>query len=684
MAVNVNGAAATIGNRSLCATSTGRLWQALLNSTTIQMWYSDDSGATWTQNTSAQITGVTANTVCSLFIDADDHAHIAYVTTTNSAVEYRRMASISTSTSWASADPLTWTIIPTYTVAGIVAHREGTGWVAHTLVTKYDSGASVVSAQCIRLQIPASGANSVIDDTAVGSAAIATGLVATGLDFHHTAASVTAIQGATPHIYAAWVTGANAQTVKATYASGVWTWGTVRTLGTDVSSASHAAMIFDGSRVLMPVRIASSTPTMKLYERDAADTTTTARTLTSVTIVTVNVTYDGNEDVWLFGDTDLNPGAGETRYKVYDRSADTWGSETTVEAEVNTGNMVTVRRGGGYDMDAVWGITGSVRFERTGAPHPPTAPTWVTPVDFAGADVGASLVLDWTFNDPHPSDTQGKYAVRRQIGAGTLYYWRASDSTWQTSETANVSATTSLTLASSWGADGDANHKYAVKTWDSGYTEGVYGVELTVVPSTPDLPTITTPTDAASWVTSSITVVWTATTQTTYLVELLNSAGTTVLWSSGTLSSTSVRSQAVSYTLANGVSYKARVTTANDEGLVGTADTNSFSVAYTGPATPTLTVTGNTPAGAITVEHTNPTPTGSQPDVTSVDIFVRCTAGTYPDGERPVAGNGIRVKTGLAPDADWIDYAPASGRAYQYMVRAYGDNGTTGDSAWTA
>ena len=139
MATDVNGASATIGPRSLCATSTGRLWQALLNSTTIQMWYSDDSGATWTQNTSAQIAGVTAGTQCALFIDADDHAHIAYVTTTSSAVEYRRMASIGTSTSWASADALTWTIIPTYAVAGIVvAKRRGTTapgeqWVVMTL-----------------------------------------------------------------------------------------------------------------------------------------------------------------------------------------------------------------------------------------------------------------------------------------------------------------------------------------------------------------------------------------------------------------------------------------------------------------------------------------------------------------------------------------------------------------------
>ena len=682
MATDVNGASATIGPRSLCATSTGRLWQALLNSTTIQMWYSDDSGATWTQNTSAQITGVTAGTQCALFIDADDHAHIAYVTTTSSAVEYRRMASIGTSTSWASADALTWTIIPTYIVAGIVAHREGTGWVAHTLFTETNNSASYVYAGVVRLSIPAVGANYVTDASTVGAATLATGLIATGIDFHHTAADPKAIQGGTPHIYAAWVTGVNAQMCKATYSGGAWTWGTVRTLGTDAQSAAYAAMIFDGSRVLMPIRIATSSPTMKLYERDAADTTTTARALSASTIVTVNVAYDGNDDVWLIGDDTLGAG-GQSWYKVYDRSANTWGAETTLEAEA-LGNVVAVRRSGSFDVDTVWVGASSVRFERTTAAHPPTAATWVTPTDFAGADVGASLVLDWAFVDPYPSDTQSAYAVSRQIGSGTVYYWRASDSTWQLTETKNVSSTTSLTLSSGWGSDGDDNHKFAVKTWDSVDAEGAYSAELTVVPSTPDNPTITVPTDSSTHVTSSLTAEWTVASQTTYLVELLNAAGTSVLWSSGTQTSTSVRSQAIAYTLATSTSYKVRVTTANDEGLLGTADTNSFDVSYTAPATPTVTVTANTPTGAVTVAHTNPTPGGSQPTVYAMDVYVRCTSGNYPDGDRPVGGNGIRIKASLTPGVDWIDYAPASGRAYEYMVRAYGDNGTTADSAWTS
>ena len=127
-----------------------------------------------------------------------------------------------------------------------------------------------------------------------------------------------------------------------------------------------------------------------------------------------------------------------------------------------------------------------------------------------------------------------------------------------------------------------------------------------------------------------------------------------------------------------------QVTCVNAEGLAATPDTNSFSVSYTLPATPTVVVTPSTSLAKITVTPTQPTPGGGQPTVTSIDIFVRCAAGrNYPDGERPVGGVGIRVGAALPPSTAWVDY-PSAGVAYEYMVRANADNGTYADSAWTA
>lgn len=77
MAVTITGVAnSVVSPRSLQATSTGRLWVAAGDATanTIEFWYSDDAGVTWTENTAAQITWDGAN-YFAFYIDADDHAH---------------------------------------------------------------------------------------------------------------------------------------------------------------------------------------------------------------------------------------------------------------------------------------------------------------------------------------------------------------------------------------------------------------------------------------------------------------------------------------------------------------------------------------------------------------------------------------------------------------------------------
>jgi hypothetical protein len=92
-------------------------------------------------------------------------------------------------------------------------------------------------------------------------------------------------------------------------------------------------------------------------------------------------------------------------------------------------------------------------------------------------------------------------------------------------------------------------------------------------------------------------------------------------------------------------------------------------VAYTAPAVPIVTLT--TGAHYITVSVSNPTPVGTQPTVTSWDIY------------RAVAGYesaAIRVAAGVS--ADWIDYAIASGVDYSYRARAIGSTGATTYSEW--
>lgn len=681
--------------RHMARLANGRLLAVFrdVSNNRVELWYSDDQGATWSENTSARFTLHTnfaaASPGFSLFVDESDHVHLAYLgggLDSYGYLWYRHGEAVGTGGAWGTEFEVlnVWGTATGIQAPSMVAHAKvGTsGWSVHIAIQ-----ATAASNYQVLLRTL-----SVSDTYVVTSAGAQTGYATTTtcstgprIDFNHTGDGKT-VAGSTPHLYLAFRYASGLAFAKWTYASGSWTKGTDRQIDSGTTGFFDAA--FDGDRMIIAYNLTATNTVVLMAERDAADTTTTARTPTALSdgaIVDIAICHQGYNKSAVIGA--IGTTSDDAKYCKYDRTAGTFGS--WVQLEAGTATRISACRGTlGRRADFVWADSStSIRHGQALFNTAPTAAAWVSPVDGAGADVGVALVLDWTFADPDTGDgdAQSAYAVRRQIGAGTLYYWRASDSTWQVAEVQNTSTATTLTLASGWGADGDANHKYAVKTWDDLGLAGVYSAELTVVPSVPDLPTITTPTNAATWVTSAMTVIWTATTQTTYLVELLNQAGTAVLWSSGTIASVGLRQHALGYTLLNGVDYQVRVTTANDEGLLGAPDTNTFSVSYTLPATPTVTVTASSVNGYITVASSHPTPSGGQPTVTSADVFVRLSsAHNYPDLERPVGGAGIRIATGLTPGASWIDRACSSGIAYEYLVRGWADNGTFADSAWTA
>jgi hypothetical protein len=659
----------------------------------IEVWYSDDQGATWSENTSARIS-LHANFAAgsmgfSLFVDESDHVHICYLGSGLDSYPYcwyRHGEAVGTGGAWGTEFEVLnmWGTATGILFPSMVAHAKvgASGWSVHIALQVTSAGNYQVSMRTL----------SVSDTYVVTSAGSQTGygtatVCSTGprIDFNHTGDGKT-VAGSAPHLYVAFRYASGLAFAKWTYASGSWTKGTDRQIDSGTTGFFDAA--FDGDRMIIAYNLTATNTVVLMAERDAADTTTTARTPTALSdgaMVDIAICHQGYNKSAVIGA--IGTTSDDAKYLKYDRTAGTFGS--WVQLEAGTATRISACRGTlGRRADFVWADSStSIRHGQALFNTAPTAAAWVAPIDGAGADVGAALVLDWTFTDPDTGDgdTQSAYAVRRQIGAGALAYWRASDSTWQAAEVQNTSTATMLTLASGWGADGDANHKYAVKTWDDLGLAGVYNTELTQVPSTPDLPTITAPVAATNWVTATMTVTWTVATQTTYLVELLNQTGTVVLESSGTIASVGLRAHALTYTLLNGVDYQVRVTTANDEGLVGTPDTNAFSVSYTLPATPTVTVTASSVNGYITVASSHPTPGGGQPTVTSADVFVRLSsAHNYPDLERPVGGAGIRIAAGLTPGVSFLDRACSSGVAYEYMVRGWADDLTFADSAWTA
>ncbi len=448
-------AQAATSPRSLQATSTGRLWVALGNTTanTIEFWYSDDSGATWTENTAAEIAWSGGQYVA-FYIDADDHAHVAYDETGTVALKYRRNKSITTTSAWSSASTVDSTTASSYQWADMVAHREGTGWKAHILYKRNTTGTdlmlyapiTITSADVITVE------TKVTVDSDVGASA-----GAGGIDFHHTASDEKAIQSSTPHLYMVWCDGSlSVNFAKYTYSGGSWSAGTTRVISTAAGTPS-AGMVFDGTRVIITLTDASG---VGLFERDAADTTTTTRTATGSVVATC-VSYDNDSNVWIAGAY-----LGDLYVRKFVRSTLTWASLELVDTD-NPVNPLSMRRTGGNTIAIAYQDTSGAgaRFDQTVNNVAPSAPTWVN-TDNVGADVGAALVLDWNFVDGNPADTQTAYTLRRQIGAGSYAYWKASDSTWNASVQKITSATSAVTLASGWGADGDDDHKFAVLVYD--------------------------------------------------------------------------------------------------------------------------------------------------------------------------------------------------------------------------
>lgn len=671
--------------RKVARTSTGRVWAAFYNGTGMEFWYSDDAGSSFTQNASATISGAIDG---SLFIDVDDHAHFAY-SDSSTDVYYRRMPSIGTATSWASAT----TVDASGSESGfpdVVAHREGSGWqvwVAYSI-----TGATANRARVAKLSVSSGGAvtldapNHFASTNYGGTTGDHT---YPSIDFHHTGDGKT-VQGGTPHLFVVMSSHEvgsfdGIRMSKATYSTGSWTWGTERTLDSaNYAASGRLCSVFDGSRLLAAYAKSSAISEVGVVERDAADTATTTRTPTALSdgaVTGVGVTYDTVADLhlWAIGTT-----SDDVKRITYDRSAGSWdGTWTTVATATANADSLTLKRGNsGNAAEALYtdgsGSPYNIVFASAALNQPPTAATWDV-TDNQAHDVAETLTLDWTFNDPNEGDTQSKYALRRQIGAGSYEYFNAGTTSWGASEVENTSATTSVALASSWGSDGDSNHKYAVKTWDTAGLEGSYSSELTVIPSAQDNPTISSPADSGTVTSPSVTVTWSATTQTAYKARLLSDADAQ-LETSGWVTSTST-SHAFSYSLANSTDYKVEVATRNDEGLASDADTHTFSVSFTPPSTPTITVTGSNANAYITVAITNPG-AGATEDYN--DVFVRLASSEdRADIDRPVGGDGIRIAAGVAVDGSFIDRAVAGGKDYEYMVRCYADTGATADSAWT-
>ena len=96
----------------------------------------------------------------------------------------------------------------------------------------------------------------------------------------------------------------------------------------------------------------------------------------------------------------------------------------------------------------------------------------------------------------------------------------------------------------------------------------------------------------------------------------------------------------------------------------------NFSVSYTEPAKPELVFVPDNEKSTITVYIENPAPTGTEPNVTTQDLYRR----------RKGKNTWTKLAEHLQPNGFFIDYTPAHDTEYEYYVFVRGDNETRTNS----
>jgi hypothetical protein len=391
---------------------------------------------------------------------------------------------------------------------------------------------------------------------------------------------------------------------------------------------------------------------------DLFQTWTTPVYLTSGTVNSQNPSGTRGKDGKIYVTYEEN---GTIKQIVSENNGSTWSSPTTIETGTNP-NMMFDPTFSAPLIAWVYMSGSSVKFEKIALNQPPNAPNLANRTNF---DATQSAVFSWTYSDPDPSDNQSAYQLQIiDAATGTTVY-----------NTGKVASTTSSHTLPAGTLMNNKQYQWRVKTWDSSDTEGPYSSLATFYTSAKPTVTITSPvTDGSTVDTSILTVEWSMSDpeskgQSAYQVKITDNADV-VLWDSGKVTDANARSRTLGYTLANNTSYKVKVTVWDADGVASTEMVRTFTTSFTPPATPTITLTGDSASGKISVTITNPTPAAGEPTVTSNDLYRRKSGETA----------WTRIATGIPVNGSYNDYAVASGVTYEYKVTAYGDNTTMADS----
>lgn len=683
-----------------------------------ELWYSSDNGAAWAQCT---ITGGGGTDVIagfsngSMFVDLDDFLHVVWKQSgtggsrTTAAIYYARFTPNAGRTSWTMSTAQRLDTSTVFDYPDVVAFRTpGSSPTEWDVCVVASLNSTTMPAAYERVHISNAGVftldnlDGLSSSGGLGDLQTSTATNANhgypSIDFNHTGDGKT-VAGGTPHLYVAWNRGISASGTygimfrKAVYSGGSWTWNAERVLDATrwFNDATYwLNCMFDGTRAIIGGAVYDGSlgdVDLMLYERDAADTTTTTRLLldnaTNANDMRYgSMSYDSVGNVYFVG-RNAGEGAGSQDLVVltWTRATTTLSGETVLDAAVTEGHASLKR---GYSNSRIellytdgsaspYSVTYLTAVTLNVAPN---APTLLSPVGNAVIDKDVANVFDWDFSDPDVGDSQSAYDFQyRLVGAGV---WTSTG--WVTS------TTTSRTVTGGTLASGD--YEWQVRTKDALGEPGPWSASsYFTAATTPATPTITAPTSGGTVSTDPSVVEWSAPSQTHYQVRTVaDSAGSpdtgTVYQDTGSVASTSDRSRSIDFDVTGRYEHvQVRIQSA---GLWSAWASHRVNVSYTPPATPTVAPVASTPNIVVTV--TNPAPSGGQPALDYNELHRQQTVDggtTWTDLEgTPDAYN--RVAASVINNGVHTDRLVASGVTYRYRAKAVGANQTTTTGAWTS
>lgn len=288
----------------------------------------------------------------------------------------------------------------------------------------------------------------------------------------------------------------------------------------------------------------------------------------------------------------------------------------------------------------------------------PNAPVDLDPAG-AAIDRTTTVRFAWTFSDPDVGDTQSRYRLEARIqGTETWTY----DATVDT-PTAHHDVPAGTFTEGAW--------EWRVRTWDAAGVEGPpsdLAAFDAVTP--PPAPTIVAPAVGETISVETYLVEWSTPAQDAYEIRrVADNAGTpdtsTVLWTSGTVTSTTARTRPVAFP-DNGVTEHVQVRRFA-AGLWSPWSTARVTVSYTPPPAPTVTVTAVPGQGRVEVAWTHPDPAVGQPAVIGAYVLRSRNGGPW-------------VVLSTVGGTPYLDRTVGARDAVAYRVVAIGDNGTTATS----